>query len=196
MVRTRKPINVVLDLDNTLIYSIDYNKVDKNKPQPYKCYPMDQDYLVCERPGLQRFLTWLFKNFNVMVWSAASSDYVDFIVKEIVIGKKKNRNVEHVFSSEKCDESQQKYNDDTKNLNLLWDTYDFEGYGPFNTLIVDDMKHVIKSQPNNSIRIKKFVANQSGLEDTDLVRVQNDLTEVNNRFKSTKNKNTSYKVVG
>ena len=117
--KNNKPIKVVLDLDNTLIYSWDYTKFDKEKLGQYICYDMDEDYVVCERPGLQPFLTWLFHNFEVMVWSAASPDYVEFIVNKIVIGDHKHRKIKHIFNSEKCDESQEKYNGDTKNLNLL-----------------------------------------------------------------------------
>ena len=57
--KNNKPIKVVLDLDNTLIYSWDYTKFDKEKLGQYICYDMDEDYVVCERPGLQPFLTWL-----------------------------------------------------------------------------------------------------------------------------------------
>ena len=193
--KNNKPIKVVLDLDNTLIYSWDYPKFDKEKlGKHYICYNMDEDYMVCERPGLQPFLTWLFQNFEVMVWSAASPDYVDFIVKKIVIGNHKNRKVQHIFNSEKCDESQEKYNGDTKNLNLLWDTYDFEGYGPYNVLIIDDMGHVIKSQPSRSIRIKKFVANEKSIGDNDFDRIKKILKKILVRFNETE-KDPSYRLV-
>lgn len=192
--KNNKPIKVVLDLDNTLIYSWDYTKFDKEKLGQYICYDMDEDYVVCERPGLQPFLTWLFHHFEVMVWSAASPDYVEFIVNKIVIGDHKHRKIKHIFNSEKCDESQEKYNGDTKNLNLLWDTYDFEGYGPYNVLIIDDMGHVIKSQPSRSIRIKKFVANEKSIGDNDFERLKKILEKILCRFNET-NKDPSYRLV-
>ena len=171
--KNRKDINIVLDLDNTLIYSIESNKVKKDDPK-FKCISnyssekMDDDYIVCERPNLQAFLNWLFKNFNVMIWSAASPDYVDFITQNIV-NKNPSHRIEHIFNSNQCDESQKHYNGDTKNLNLLWDHYDFDGYGPYNTLIIDDMGHVCKSQPKNSIRIKKFIANEKSIKENDII---------------------------
>lgn len=195
---SRKAINTVLDLDNTLIYSHDSSKIKKDNPEwlsNYSYENMDDDYVVCERPGLQVFLDWLFENFNVMIWSAASPDYVDFIAKKIV-GKNPSRVIEHIFNSDQCDESQKHYNDDTKNLNLLWDHYDFEGYGPYNTLIIDDMGHVCKSQPSKSIRIKKFIANQKSINDNVLNDIRNNLSEINDRFHSEKNKSPSYKLVG
>jgi hypothetical protein len=195
--QNRKPINVVLDLDNTLIYSHEYNKANDEIKSKYKCYEMDKDYLVCERPNLQSFLTWLFRNFNVMVWSAASPDYVDFIVDKIVIGNRTERKIEYVFNSEKCDESRKHYNDDLKNLNMLWDTYDFPGYGPFNTLIVDDMGHVIKSQPRSGIRVRKFIANEKDDNhgDNDLNRVKGELKQILYRFKTDRNKTSNYCLV-
>ena len=81
----RKSINVLLDLDNTLIYSISVEKI-KKKPwmKKFKIYEMNKDYIVFERPGLQKFLNWIFKHFNVSVWSAATPDYVEFIAKNII----------------------------------------------------------------------------------------------------------------
>lgn len=193
-----KKINVVLDLDNTLIYSYDYESYKKIKNKDwiakFEKYNMDQDYVVCERPSLQPFLTWLFKHFNVMVWSAASPDYVDFIVKNVLLSKK-NRSIDRVFNSTHCDESQSKYNGDTKNLNLLWDTYDFDNYGPYNTLIIDDMKHVIDSQPHNAIRIKKFIADEKRVSDNVLSEIRKKLTSINRHFSKDINKSLDYKLV-
>lgn len=194
----RKAINIVLDLDNTLIYSHNFSKIKKDDPEwlsNYSYENMDDDYVVCERPGLQVFLDWLFKNFNVMIWSAASPDYVDFIANNIV-KKNPSRVINHIFNSDQCDESQKHYNGDTKNLNLLWDHYDFKGYGPYNTLIIDDMGHVCESQPSRSIRIKKFIANKKSLNDNVLEDIKNNLSEIKKRFVQQKNKSPSYKLVG
>lgn len=195
-----KKINIVLDLDNTLIYSYVYALYKKMNAKgvswlkSFPKYEMDNDYVVCERPHLQPFLTWLFKNFNVMVWSAASPDYVEFIVKNVILSHK-NRNLDRIFNSAHCDESQSKYNGDTKNLNLLWDTYDFEGYGPYNTLIIDDMKHVIDCQPYNAIRIKKFVADEKRQADDTLKDIKKKLNHINKRFDKTHHKTLDYKLV-
>ena len=40
----------------------------------------DGHYKVFERPGLQEFLDYLFANFNVSVWTAASKSYALFII--------------------------------------------------------------------------------------------------------------------
>ena len=73
----RNDITVVLDLDNTLIYSIPmisgFPKKKFPKKKSYlnqmKTHKMNDDFIVFERPGLQKFLSWLFKNFNVILVS-------------------------------------------------------------------------------------------------------------------------------
>lgn len=190
----RKNINVVLDLDNTCIYSHECRKMKKIPEwlSNYTQYVMDDEYIVCERPGLQDFLDWLFDNFNVMIWSAASPDYVDFIAKNII--GIKGRHIEHIFNSDHCKESDDRYKT-LKQLKMLWNEKDLKGYYPFNTLIIDDLRDVTEPQPYNSIRIDRFVANQKHMNESKLKLVQKQLGEIQDRFEKTKNKRTSYKLV-
>ena len=188
----RKPINVILDLDNTLIYSISCEKLPKNKKShlhSMKFHKMDDDYYVFERPGLQDFLDWLYNNYNISVWSAASPDYVEFIVKNII--EKNGRKVEYVLNSDNCEKCQQIFGDKhIKNLKMLWDIHDIRGYGPYNTLIIDDLKMVCKVQPNNSIQIKSFNTNNKiSIKDTELKIIKKKLEGISLHFH--KNINTS-----
>jgi TFIIF-interacting CTD phosphatase-like protein len=188
--KIRKPVNVMLDLDNTLIYSITQDKLPKKKNHLHtmKYHKMDDDYYVFERPGLQSFLNWLFENFNVSIWSAASPEYVKFIVKNIV--EKNGRNLEYVLNSDNCEESQHIYGDKhIKNLKMLWDHYDIDGYDPYNTLIIDDLKMVCKIQPHNSIQIKSFNTRyKECLKDKDLTEVRKKLNRTLKHFKDNINK--------
>ncbi len=194
----RKKVNVVLDLDNTLIYSISCDKFPKKNSHMHRMvyHKMDDDYYVFERPGLQNFLNWLYKNFNVTVWSAASPDYVEFIVKNVV--EKNGRKVEYVLNSDNCEESQEIYGDNhIKNLNMLWDQYDVYGYGPYNTLIIDDLKMVCKIQPNNSIQIKSFnTHNKNSINDNELKEIRKKLTKVSrNYLKNINKQGPNFKLV-
>jgi TFIIF-interacting CTD phosphatase-like protein len=81
----KKKLNFILDLDQTIIsgepveeYSIEKNK---KKASKFRFETMENYYIIFERPGLQQFLTFLFKNFNVSIWTAASKDYALFIIK-------------------------------------------------------------------------------------------------------------------
>jgi TFIIF-interacting CTD phosphatase-like protein len=167
-------LNICLDLDNTLLYSIDYkeNFVKKNKwVEKYSTYKMDKDFIVCERPGLQKFLDWLFKNFKVSVWSAASVGYIHFIVDHVIEKGLVGRNLLYILTTDNCEESQDEYGPGhIKNLGMLWDVYDLPGFGPHNTLIIDDLFKVYKNNPKNCIRIKKFIANKKSYKDNELMK--------------------------
>lgn len=113
--------NIILDLDQTLIYAEPLGKdktqkIAKLKPQIEKftsgslfnietltyessvslkdrnIFIMDDDYIIFLRPGLQEFLDYLFKNFNVCVWTAASKDYALFIIQYIILLMDDNEN--------------------------------------------------------------------------------------------------------
>ena len=158
--------NIVLDLDQTLISGEEYSKFvkghknfskqfyNRDKQVNLKSCEMDEDYIVYERPGLQKFLDWLFKNFNVSVWTAASKSYGLHIIENIVL-QKDNRSLDFAFFSYHCDISQ-KHTDNTKDLSMLWNRFDFNGYNENNTIIIDDYDEVYKTHPNNCIPIKKF----------------------------------------
>jgi TFIIF-interacting CTD phosphatase-like protein len=186
----RNDITVVLDLDNTLIYSIPMIKGFPKKFTKKKSYlnqmnthKMNDDFIVFERPGLQKFLSWLFKNFNVIVWSAASPDYVEFIVKNII--EKKNRKVEYVLNSENCQDSQRIFGDKhIKNLKLLWDVHDLP-LGPHTTLIIDDLKMVKGIQPHNALQIKSFNTNKiTCIDDCELDHIKKSLINIKKHFKN------------
>jgi hypothetical protein len=181
-----KDLNCLLDLDNTIIYSLEIEKVPKNMKNhwinSFKSYEMTGEFLVFERPGLQKFLDWLFKYFNVSVWSAASPSYVDFIVDNII--EKNGRRVEYVLNSNNCKISQKIYGiDNIKKLDLIWDVYDLKGFGPYSTLIIDDLGKVTNNNKHNSIRIKRFVTNENTLNDNELVRIKKELIQVLKHYK-------------
>ena len=86
---TKKKFNVFLDLDQTLISAeandeFDFNN-SKEKSKKFTSYDMDGYYIVFERPGLQDFLDYLFANFNVSIWTAASKDYAIFIIDKLYL---------------------------------------------------------------------------------------------------------------
>ena len=134
-------LNVVLDLDQTLIYGMEMKnfEVMKSKnPQKvakfeYKIF--DNIFVIFARPGLQKFLDFLFYNFNVSVWTAASKAYALFIVNNFILTKP-NRQLDFVLYSEHCDMSK-KLKRGLKGLSVLWDVYKLQKYNQFNTVIID-----------------------------------------------------------
>ncbi len=178
--RKRKPIHVILDLDETLINTATPDEIKSYAMSPaktkhFKKHDMDGYYIVFERPHLQEFLDWLFQNFKVSVWTAATKEYALFIVDKIILSKPE-RKLEYVFFSYHCSMSK-KLGKGTKDLSLLWDKYKIEGFASPYTVIIDDYKdHVHKIQPDRCIIAVPFdVHNENSEDDEYLKRLQKEM---------------------
>lgn len=185
-------INIILDLDNTLLYSFDlFNPephekiprfVHQNVVRSYELKNNDgePEFLVTERPHLQEFLKWLFRNFTVSIWSAGSPEYVKFIVNEC-IRPSKTRKLKNVYDSKLCKRSNEKFNT-VKDLRMLYSKRG-QHYNSSNTLIIDDLQEVIKANPDNSIKIPKYTAKPYEYKDTGLLSVKEKLKNIRKNFK-------------
>lgn len=152
--------NVFLDLDNTLLSAVPITEIKWDEPTldlatEFPFHNMEDYYLVFERPGLQDFLDFLFKTFNVSVWSAATKDYVLFIVDKI-LQQRPGRKVNYIFFSYHCDKCKKDRKGSVKLLDFLWDRYKLQGITPENTFIIDDNDRVAAFNPNNVVHIKEF----------------------------------------
>jgi len=170
---TRKKQSIFLDLDSTLIYAEpteDYNFVkNKKKCSKFKHHDMDGYYIVFERPGLQEFLDFLFKTYNVSVWTAASKDYALFVIDKIIL--KNDRKLEHILFSYHCDVSSSTKSG-TKDLSTLWDVFNLNMYNKNNTVILDDYNEVHKTQPGGCIIVvPEFKFNTKNSENDDYLSV-------------------------
>ena len=156
-------INLLLDLDNTLICAEPYEDLTRDEKRKcmkrFKYHDMDGYYLVCERPYVQEFLDYVFKHFNVSIWTAASKDYAIFILKNIILIKQ-DRQIDYFFWDKHCKISRKYKNKTSKNLEILWDVLNNKkglvGYNKKNTLILDDYDDVYATQKCNSIPAKAF----------------------------------------
>jgi len=166
--------NVILDLDNTLLSAEAledfpfHQKGIKEKALQFNLHDMDGYYVVFERPHVQDFLDWLFQNYNVSVWTAASKDYGLFVLENILL--KNNRKLDYFLFSYHCDLSRKKY-DYSKKLDLIYDVFKLSGYNASNTIIIDDLEEVHECQPKNSIHIKEFeILNKNSERDQELIK--------------------------
>ena len=171
---TDNKLKLFLDLDSTLIFSEDLPGYDKKnyltKQTLFKYKDMDKEYRVFERPHLDKFLDYVFENFDVSVWTAASKDYALFIIKHMLL-KKPNRKLDYILFSYHCDYSD-KHKKGTKDLEMLWDFYKIKGYNKNNTRIIDDYHEVYETQPKNCFRIKPFVFSKKYSEyDNELIKM-------------------------
>lgn len=151
-------MNILLDLDNTLISSLSSDEEQpyhKKHMKKYKWKDMDGYYKVFERPGLQNFLDFLFKNFNVSVWTAASKSYALFIIDHFLLTGHPERKLDYIFFSHHCKQSK-KHMASQKHLDMLWSEFNLAGYDKNNTFIIDDHPEVYSTQPNRCIKVHPF----------------------------------------
>jgi TFIIF-interacting CTD phosphatase-like protein len=177
-------LNLILDLDQTLIsakadneYDIKNVDMDK-KAQKFEFQDMDKYYIIFERPGLQKFLDFIFKNFNVSIWTAASQGYALFIIDKIIVKNKKERVLDWIFFRYHCNISEKIY-DTSKNLEIIWKDYKIQGYNKHNTIILDDYKEDVYSyQKDNCILAKLFeFSDQNSEHDDFLQKLQHELSK-------------------
>ena len=78
--------HIVLDLDETLLSALEVEEYHefKDKLVDKKCpyHIFEGYYYIYERPGVQEFLDFLFKNYKVTVWTAASREYALYVIKK------------------------------------------------------------------------------------------------------------------
>lgn len=182
---TQRKINVVLDLDNTLISAIDEEEKNSINPTLLKKYKKifywkDMgEYTVFARPYLQDFLKWLFANVNVSIWTAASNTYATFIIQEFIRANKSDRKLDYVLHSHHCRESKRKRKYQ-KVLSMMDDEYPI-GYDLDHTYIVDDHSEVHRAQPKKCIRVVPFDVLRPGCErDIGLLNVMEKLKTICN----------------
>ena len=150
-------INVLLDLDNTIINALE-DEERKNLPTYFQDKFKHEDMLpffrVFARPHLEEFLDYLFANFNVGVFTAAEHMYAKFIIDKFILTKP-NRKLDVVLFRYHFDLSHKLYNK-TKGLELLWDFTHLYNYYPCNTVIIDDLSDVLNDNPYNTIPVESF----------------------------------------
>jgi len=180
-----KPITdkvLILDLDNTLIYSyeslksyinfkaISTSKITDIKDRLYKFEYDEKEAKIkvwgTKRPALKPFIYFCFCYFRkVCVWSAGTKDYVDYIVREIF---KDFRMPDVVWSREKCKIysvfEEIKHDDGTyekveiKNTEKILQEF-CDAYPDVKIeklFIIDDNKKTFVHNPGNAINIPEY----------------------------------------
>lgn len=184
-------LNLVLDLDNTLISSISINEMKrisniKNRKLDFKV--MEKYYNVYYRPHLKKFLDYAFKNFHITIWTAASRDYATFIIDNILMepshpNLSPKRQLKMFLYDDNCDQSQEFYdNRSPKDLRYL---YNFEGYHPCNTIIMDDLPDVYDANPKQTLSAVYFDAKKKDSDKDDfLIYAISELEKIKHTFET------------
>jgi TFIIF-interacting CTD phosphatase-like protein len=148
-------VNFVLDLDETLIHTMDVFS-EKNSAMEKKSdfnFKLDNHYYyVLTRPGYKMFLEFLFKYFKVGIWTAADKEYAKHICKRVLTDSQLKK-IEFIYSRGFChiDHASGSY---TKPLTKIYSKH--PSFKPHNTIMVDNTHHVMKYNLQNSIHIPDF----------------------------------------
>jgi len=184
-------LNVILDLDNTIINSLDNDdrtRLPINFQNKFIFKEMIPIYRVYGRPNLEEFLDYIFIHYNVSVFTAAEKDYALFIIDNFILTKPE-RKLDFIFYRMHVDLGEKLYNG-VKDLRLLWDHFQLYNFYPNNTIIVDDLRDVKQANPYNTIAIKSFdmidsygKPNWDIINDKDLLRVLEELKKYSEKMK-------------
>ena len=152
-----KRINVVLDLDNTLICA--RHKKMKKKPD-FEMTVGHEHFYVYKRPGLDRFLMDLFEHAkSVSVWTSATKEYCNQIVKNIFTNEEKKK-LKFVWSRNKT--VNRNGGMFLKDMSKVFRKH--KTCKPHNTLLLDDNRDHLLVSPENVLPIRAWVSNPSDCE--------------------------------
>lgn len=158
-----KNMNVFLDLDSTILNSVEPEEEKKLPPnvskrlKKFDMVRMGGDYNVYLRPGMEEFLTFVFTNFNVCVWTAADKDYMAFILRHIIMKNNPTRKLDVALWDKHCSYSLKRYGA-IKDLRYVWDVLRLRGYHKHNTFLIDDLPETWRNDRTHVIKIKPFEA--------------------------------------
>ena len=166
--KNEEKILLILDIDETLIHATEQ---ELNRKADFEVY----DYFVYQRPYLKEFLMKVSEDFLLAVWSSASDEYVEEIVRRIF---PKDIQLEFVWGRSRC----------TYRRNLQIDEFGYysdeyfrhyhyvkslkklkrKGYQLERILIIDDTPHKSKDNYGNVIYPKEY---KGDLMDNDLKKL-------------------------
>ena len=152
--------NIFLDLDQTLLSAENLGDFDvqndDGKIYLFKRHVMNNKYIIFERPGLQEFLDYVFENFDVSIWTAASREYANFVIKNL-FEIKSNRKIKYLLTSDECAISVE-FGNSMKDLSLLQPLFGLDATLE-NSILIDDLEETCIKQPFNCIFISAFYYN-------------------------------------
>lgn len=155
---------LILDLDETLIHATEKKLATEHDFTVF-------DYFVYKRPFLDQFIEQCDQIFDLAVWSSASEDYVQEIVKHIFL---EDINLKFVWSRNRCTPKISLQLDDFYNYSLDVNSYygytkqlkkvRRKGFSLKQVLIVDDTPAKVINSYGNAIYIKEYKGEKSDKE--------------------------------
>jgi TFIIF-interacting CTD phosphatase-like protein len=199
-----KKINIILDLDECLLHCLVYEVREENyktfssykkqlKQQGFESFSLKykfdiekkDDYTIgFIRPHLQTLITYLFKNYNVSVWSNGYYTYVDKIC-DIIFTKSQRKKLKIIFGARGTLNGNRfvydiknkkkvydfaKYNSNVKDLSHLFKTKPYSTiFNKDNTILIDDSQYHLDYNKHNVLKIHHWVFYEQ--DDTTLLKI-------------------------
>jgi carboxy-terminal domain RNA polymerase II polypeptide A small phosphatase len=146
---------LILDLDETLIHA---TRIKLSREPDFMVF----DYFVYKRPHLAAFLAACSDIYQLAIWSSASDDYVEEVVKNIISPTIK---LEFVWGRSKCTPrypTQEDFFRDSYDNQHYYYTKQLkkikkQGFSLDRTLIVDDTPEKVKDNFGNAIYPTAFL---------------------------------------
>lgn len=142
---------LVLDLDNTLIAAVNEAYVRDCRDYPKDFMTLDGDYFVSKRPHLDKFMDYVFANWNVAFWTAATEPYAKEILTKSGIDYNK-------FKFMKFKDDCTKGLDENYTSVLIKDLNKIVDYDLSRIILVDDKKSSAQNTPDNLIEVYPYIS--------------------------------------
>ena len=162
--KNENKILLILDLDETLVYATDQQIEGEADFSIF-------DFQVFKRPFLLEFLNEIKSDFLIAIWSSASDDSVEEVVKQII---PENLKLEFVWGRSRCSyrrniiiDENGYYDSDPSNHHYYikpLKKLKRQGYDLNKILIVDDSPHKSKDNYCNAIYPKAFMGDPDDME--------------------------------
>ncbi|MEJ1241055.1 HAD family hydrolase [Chryseolinea sp. T2] len=141
----KSDILIILDLDETLVYSTE-NRLDTAEDSQY------EKYFIYKRPGLDNFLRQVSEHFRIGIWSSAGDIYVAEVVNNIV---PIDVQLEIVWSRSKCTQRKD-FEQDIYYWEKRLDKLKKKGFRIEKIIIVDDSPEKARDNFGNAVYVKEF----------------------------------------
>lgn len=155
---------LVLDLDETLVFAAEepLDRVADHRIGPFHVY---------RRPRLEQFLTGAARDFDLAVWSAGSSEYVQAIVAAVTPS---DVELAFVWARGRCT---RRFDPELQEQYFVKDLKKVKrrGYSLARTLIVEDTPRKVERQYGNAVYVPSWEGSES---DTVLLDLLNYLVTI------------------
>lgn len=143
--------NIILDLDLTLFQCIPQSLKYELYLNNFSTLEYQSFYIIVLRPGLFKFLQYIFTNFKVAIWSNNSIEFIKFFIEKVLY---KYDWIPHTVYSYTEYQECLLQTGMHKDIEYMCERIQWE---PNETIIIDDSVCVHLSNENRSIRIEQFI---------------------------------------